>query len=81
MPNISFILCKPCPLGTDFTDIVDGETSIILFLDFQRGRVEMPIRYFKNCLHGETIAACTLRQVLAPMKCGQKETDEGIPVS
>ena len=40
----------------------------------------MPIRYRENCLHGAT-AACTLRQVLNAMKCGQKETEEGIAMS
>ena len=80
LPNISFILRKPCPLGTEFKDTCDGETSIMLYLEIQRGRVEMPIRYPENRLHGAT-AACTLRQVLNTMKCGQKETDEGIAVS
>jgi hypothetical protein len=80
LPNISFILRKPCPLGSEFKDTCDGETGILLFVEIQRGRVEMPIRYPENRVHGAT-AACTLRQVLATMKCGQKETDEGVSVS
>jgi hypothetical protein len=80
LPNISFILRKPVPLGTEFKDLCDGETAIMLFLEIQRGRVEMPIRYPENRLHGAT-AACTLRQALATRKCGQKETDEGILLS
>jgi hypothetical protein len=79
-PNISFILRKPVPLGTEFKDLCDGETAIMLFLEIQRRRVEMPIRCPENRLHGAT-AACTLRQALAARKCGQKETDEGILLS
>ena len=53
----------------------------MLYLETQRGRVKVPIRYPENHLHGAT-AAWTLRQVLNNMKCGQqKETDEGIAVS
>ena len=80
LPNILFILCKPSPLRTEFKDTVDCKTSVTLCLEFQRRQVEMPIRYPENRLHGAT-AACTFRQVLATMKCGQKETDEGITVS
>jgi hypothetical protein len=80
LPNVSFICRKPAPLGTEFKDTADGKTSIMLFLEIQRGRFEMPIRHPENRLHGAT-AACTLRQVLNAQKCGQKETNEGIYVS
>jgi hypothetical protein len=40
----------------------------------------MPIGCPENRLHGAT-AACTSRQVLATLKCGEKENDEGISVS
>ena len=56
LPSISFILHKPCPLGTEFKDTVNGKTYIMLFLEFQRGQVEMPIRDANSRLHGATAA-------------------------
>jgi hypothetical protein len=31
LPNTSFICRKPVPLGTEFKDTADGETSVMLF--------------------------------------------------
>jgi hypothetical protein len=70
LPNISFILRKPRPLGTEFKVTCCGTTGIMLDVEIQRGKAGMPKIYPENVSLGAT-AACTLRQVVACQRAGQ----------
>jgi len=73
LPNISFILRKPKPLGTEFKAMACAKRRIMLHLEIQRGKDGMkPTKYFKE--FGAT-AACTLRMVEATQGCGRNPED------
>ena len=38
LPNISYVLRKPEPLGTEFKNVVDGMTGNMLWLELQEGK-------------------------------------------
>ena len=59
LPNISFILRKPEPLGTEFKNICCGETGIMQCLEICRGKEGMKEKRLQREL-GAT-AACTVR--------------------
>ena len=59
LPHLSMVARKPVPLGTEFKNIADTVTGIMLYLEIQRGK--MPMReqpYTRE--HGGT-TACTMR--------------------
>jgi Transposase IS4 len=72
LPNISFIKRKPKPLGTEFKSVACGKTGIMLQLEIQRGKNEMPLRskYFRE--HGAT-SSCALRAAHDTANCGQRD--------
>lgn len=72
LPNISFIQRKPEPLGTEFKTVACGKLGVMLYLEIQRGKTEMPkrSRYFTTL--GAT-ASCTKRLVEDTANCGQKQ--------
>jgi hypothetical protein len=74
LPNISFIFRKPEPLGTEFKSGCCPETGIMLFLEIQRGKVEMPkwSQFFREL--GAT-ASCTVRAATYMANAGQAESD------
>ena len=41
LPNLSFVMRKPEPLGTEFKTIVDGLSGIMLWLEVQEGKDRM----------------------------------------
>lgn len=69
LPNISFILRKPEPLGTEFKITCCGETGIILFIEIQRGKDGMKHQTHHSRL-GAT-AACSVRMAEATVHSGQ----------
>lgn len=65
LPNISFVIRKPRPLGTELKDIVDGQHRIMLFLELQEGEAPMKRKaYFADL--GST-AACAVRMSLGTL--------------
>ena len=41
LPNISFILRKPKPLGTEFKTMCDADTGVMMWVEVQEGRTAM----------------------------------------
>jgi hypothetical protein len=58
LPNISFILQKTEPLGTEFKPMACSVTGIMLFLEIQRGKAEMPKWSEKYHELGATTSCC-----------------------
>ena len=61
LPNLSFVACKPEPLGTEFKNIVDGMNGAMLWLKIQEGKKRMQQREYTQDLGGT--AACVMRGV------------------
>ena len=57
LPNISYILRKPVPLGTEFKCVVCPVTKIMTFLEIQRGKNGMKEEQFNRDL-GATAGCC-----------------------
>ena len=72
LPNISFIKRKPEPLGSEFKTLACGVSGIMLYLEIQRGKAEMPKRSQYHHEFGAT-ASCVVRCMKAMANCGQKE--------
>ena len=72
LPNISFIIRKPEPLGTEFKDTACKKVrGAIKHLELQRGKMGM--RSKEYCAEMGATAACTLRMCEA----GRQEMAEG----
>ena len=41
LPNLSYIARKPKPLGTEFKNIVDGMSGVMMWLEIQEGKNRM----------------------------------------
>ena len=41
LPNMSFVLRKPEPLGTEMKCVCDGDTGVMLYLEIQKGKEPM----------------------------------------
>jgi len=50
LPHISFIKCKPELLGTNFKNVADAATGIMLALEIQRGKQPMKEVRFPHIL-------------------------------
>ena len=61
LPNLSFVMRKPEPLGTKFKTIVDGLSGIMLWLEVQEGKEQMSKLAHTKELGGT--AACVVRGV------------------
>ena len=72
LPNISFIKRKPEPLGTEFKTVACGVSGIMLYMEIQRGKKEMPKRSQFHKEYGAT-TSCVLRSLKATANGGQKE--------
>ena len=72
LPNISYIKRKPEPLGTEFKTVACGMSGIMLFIEIQRGKKEMPKKREYHELYGAT-ASCVLRCMKATDNGGQRE--------
>lgn len=75
LPNISFILRKPEPLGTEFKTGCCSETGIMLWMEIQRGKTEMP-RWSEGFREFGATASCTIRAADHMANGGQRLTDE-----
>ncbi len=67
LPNISFIMRKPKPLGTEFKSTACSITGVMRCLEIQRGKVGMSVQKYNASL-GATVG-CSLRlieQTIAP---------------
>ena len=70
LSHLSYIFCKPDPLGTDFKTVSCYITGSLIFIEFQRRKEVMKdIKYQKEL--GAT-AACTKRMMKATKGIGQK---------
>ena len=59
LPNISFVIRKPVPLGTEFKNIACTATKIMLYLEVQRGK--LPMKELKYYSEYGTTTSCVLR--------------------
>jgi hypothetical protein len=71
IPHISLISRKPVDLGTEFKNIGDAETGIMLHLEVQRGKE--PMKQLQYSLAYGATAGCTMRMAQAVKKCGQED--------
>ena len=60
LPNISYIMRKPQPLGTEFKNIVCGMSGLMLWLEIQEGKDRMRRKEF---IRLRATAACVMRGV------------------
>ena len=74
LPNISFIKRKPEPLGTEFKSAGCGQTGIMLSLEIQRGKHEIPKRSKYHQQFGAT-TSCAVRCTTDTSNCGQQQHD------
>jgi Transposase IS4 len=74
LPNISFIQRKPEPLGVEFKVVSCSKTGIMLNLEVQRGKEEMPKRSKYHREYGAT-TSCTMRGIEATINIGRKEEE------
>jgi hypothetical protein len=68
LPNISFIMRKPKPLGTEFKTAVDADTGIMTYLEIQEGRD--PMRCKQHAAELGVTSACVLRAAAAAFQPG-----------
>lgn len=66
LPNITFLVRKPEPLGTEFKDVCDGTHGVMLYLEIQEGRDGMRIKPVNGAKVGENLtvgvqSACAVR--------------------
>ena len=59
LPHLSYILCKPEPLGAEFNTVACSVTGALILIEFQRGKEGMNHSKYQKDI-GET-AACTKR--------------------
>ena len=69
LPILSYVIRKPEPLGTEFKNIVDGVTYIMMWLELQDGKERMRKKEYSSELGGT--AACVLRGVKSTESCQQ----------
>ena len=63
LPNLSYVARKPKPLGTEFKNVVDGMSGVMMWLEIQEGKERMRALEHTQALGGT--AACVLRGVNA----------------
>ena len=63
LPNLSFVARKPKPLGTEFKNVVDGMSGVMMWLEIQEGKERMRALEHTQAFGGTT--ACVLRGVKA----------------
>lgn len=73
LPNISFVIRKPCPLGTEFKDLDSTVTSVITYLEIQQGK--MPTRKALYPKDYGTTAARILRMMEGRTQETKKEKE------
>ena len=59
LPNISYIICKPEPLGTEYKTICCPSTGVMTYMEIQRGKEGMKNMRLQKELGATT--ACTIR--------------------
>ena len=68
LPNISYVMRKPKPLGTEFKTAVDVDTGIMTYLEIQEGRD--PMRAKEHAGELGVTSACVLRAAVAAVQPG-----------
>ena len=63
LPNLSYVACKPKPLGTEFKNVVDGMSGVMMWLEIQKGKDQLRALEHTQSLGGTTV--CVLRGVNA----------------
>ena len=66
LPNISFIMRKPKPLGTEIKACADGSTGCLTFLELQEGKEPMRLKELAGELGACT--ACSVRVAQGAVK-------------
>ena len=74
LPNISFIVRKPEPLGIEFKTVCCARTGIMIWMEIQRSKAKMAKQEYYATLGAQT--ACLLRMVDGTQHCGQPITDQ-----
>ena len=75
LPNISYIMRKPEPLGVEFKTGCDANSGVMIYVELQRGKDVMKLAHY-NAEYGAT-TGCSLRMREAMVGCGQRR----IPVN
>ena len=70
LPNLSFIMRKPEPLGTEFKVVCCSVTGMALWIKIQAGKVLMKDSQYQK-EHGAT-NACVIRGIEQTTGCGQR---------
>ena len=68
LPNISFVMRKPKPLGTEFKTAVDADTGIMIYMEIQEGKD--PMRGKEHAPELGVTSACVLRVVATVVQPG-----------
>jgi hypothetical protein len=68
LPNISFIMRKPKPLGTEFKTAVDADTGMMTYMEIQEGRD--PMRCKDHAAELGVTSACVLRAATTAFQPG-----------
>ena len=61
LPNLSYVARKPKPLGTEFKNVTDGMSGVMMWLEIQERKERMRALDHTRALGGT--AACMLRGV------------------
>ena len=73
LPNLSFIIRKPQPLGTELKNAADGGTGLLVHLEIQEGKDAMHSKEF----HGDAVGA--LGTIGATAACSLRLADAACP--
>ena len=68
LPNISFVMRKPKPLGTEFKASVDADIGIMIYMEIQEGKD--PMRGKEHAPELGVTSACVLRAAAAAVQPG-----------
>ena len=75
LPHLSYILCKPDPLSTEFKTVACSVTGALLFIEVQRGKEGMKHSKYQQELGATTV--CTKRMTEATKGVGQTYIEGG----
>ena len=75
LPHLSYIFCKPEPLGTKFKTFDCSVTGDLLFIEVQSGKEGMKDSLYQQELGAAT--ACTKQMMEATKGIGQKSKKRG----
>jgi hypothetical protein len=73
LPHLSYIMCKPKPLGAEFKSKACGKSGVFLFLEIQRGKEGMKDSKYQRELGATT--ACTIQMAEAMVSNEEDDRD------